>query len=95
MCVNSLAITNIVEEGREVDDAEVEVCLVCRLGVNVSCEPDDALDVVPVVRRVVVAHVLFYVSRHGLDQGVIAEGIHGSSCCGVFGERECARLFGL
>ena len=41
---------------------------------------DDTLDVAPVMGRVVVAHVVFYVGRDGLDERVIAEGVHFNWC---------------
>lgn len=65
-----------MQQSCEMNGAKIERVLVGRLVVNVVRETDDTLDVAPVVGRVVVAHVPLYVGRDGLDEGVIAEGVH-------------------
>ena len=66
-----------MEEGGEVDGAEVEGGLEggVRVGVDVVRHAHDALDVVPGMGGVVVAHVGFYVGGDGLDEGVVWEGV--------------------
>jgi hypothetical protein len=78
--MNGLVIAHVVEQGGEVDDAQVEGGLEGRVGVSVDVVRHgyNALDVVPAVRRVVVFHVIFYVGRDGLHEGVVLEGPHGS-----------------
>ena len=77
---NLLVIPNIMQQRRQVDDAEVELGPVLGAGVDVAGEPQHAPDVAPVVRGVVLGHVGLDVRRHGLDEGVVGEGVELHSC---------------
>lgn len=75
-----LFVAYVVEKGGEVDDAEVELGLVLRLGVDVPCQAEHALNVAPVMRGVVVLHVGLDVGRDGLHERIVGEGVHGCRC---------------
>ena len=76
---DGLAVANVVEQGGEVDGAEVQSGLEgwVRVGVDVVSHGDDALDVIPGMGRVVVVHVGLDMGGDGLDEGVVGEGGHG------------------
>ncbi len=76
---DGLAVADVVEQGGEVDGAEVEGGLEGWVGVGVDVvgHGDDALDVVPGVGGVVVGHVGLDVGCDGLDEGVVGEGGQG------------------
>ncbi|CRK26780.1 hypothetical protein BN1708_000590 [Verticillium longisporum] len=86
-----LLVADVVEEGGEGDFAEGEGRVAgCGGGgvvVDLVGESEDAEDVRPVVRGVVVGHVVFYVGRCGGDESVVCEEVEGVhlEICGMKG----------
>ena len=75
-----LFVAYVVEKGGQVDDAEVELGLVLRLGVDVPRQAEDTLNVAPIMRSVVVLHVGLDVGRDGLHERIVSEVVHGYKC---------------
>ena len=76
---DGLAVADVVKEGGEVNDSEIQGGLEGWVGVGVDVvgHGNDALDVVPGMGGVVVAHVGLDVGGDGLDEGVVGEGGQG------------------